>query len=65
MADQPPNRLARPIGLFRRGHCFAVARTPPGMPESLAFEFYLMRLEIEHIMNLVKQKICHRRALWS
>jgi len=24
---------------------------PRGVPKSLAFEFYLMRLELEHIMN--------------
>ena len=29
---------------------------PRGVPKSLAFEFYLMRLELEHIMNGVKQK---------
>ena len=29
---------------------------PRGVPKSLAFEFYLMRLELEHIMNRVKQK---------
>ena len=28
------------------------------MPKSLAFEFHLMQLSLEHNMNRVKQKIC-------
>ena len=57
MADQPSidsvDRLHGPAP----GLLFSTT-SPSEMPKSLAFEFYLMQLSLEHNMNRVKQKIC-------
>jgi|SRR6516162_1451613 len=58
------NRVGRPISAHPPRSLLSAARNPSDTPNSLAFEFYLMGLFIEHIMNIVKsEKPCHRPAL--
>ena len=67
MADQPSidsvDRLHGPAP----GLLFSTT-SPSEMPKSLAFEFYLIKVFLEHNMNVVKKKICrlaHAVALWQ
>jgi hypothetical protein len=50
------DRVGRPISAHPPRSLLSAARNPSDAPNSLAFEFYLMELSIEHIMNIVKSK---------
>src|SRR6516164_4231976 len=55
-ANQGQLKLAKPMGPTRLGGLLFMCSNPSKMRKSLAFEFYLMRLYLEHIMNKVKKK---------
>ena len=61
MANQRRRLLGRPRSDPPRRLLFSAA-DPSEMPKSLAFEFHLIGLALEHNMNRVKQKICRGPA---